>query len=82
LLRPCPADSRGTWTHILTDSASAHLVLHVAAANVKYKGFDQVIGEALAAKLLSTHRAAWIFSLENIDSQRSVAFQHAPIVPQ
>ena len=49
---------------------------------MKGKGFDQVIRKSLAAKLLSTSGAARVSSLENIDSQRSLAFQHAPIVSQ
>jgi hypothetical protein len=49
---------------------------------VNGKCFDQVIRKALAPKLLSTNRAARIPSLENTDSQRSLAFQHAQIVPQ
>jgi hypothetical protein len=81
-LRPRPRASRSCRTRVPAHIASAHLILHVAAPNVNGKGFDQVIGKALAAKLLSTLRAARISALENIDSQRSLAFQHAQIVPQ
>ncbi len=81
-LGPGPGPSRSSWTCIPTHNLPAHLILHVAAPNVKCKGFDQAIRKALAPKLLSTHRAARIAPLENIDSQRSVAFQHAQIVTQ
>jgi hypothetical protein len=79
LLRARPGDSRSSWICIPTHNTSAHLVLHVLAPNVKCKSFDQIIRESLAPKLLSTPRAARISPLENIDSQRRLAFQHAPL---
>jgi hypothetical protein len=81
-LRPGPGASRSGRTCVPTNIALAQFVLHVAASNVNGKGFDQVIGKAFAPKLQSTHRAARISPLENTDSQRSLAFQHAEIVPQ
>ncbi|MFZ0537286.1 MAG: alpha-glucuronidase family glycosyl hydrolase [Candidatus Sulfotelmatobacter sp.] len=51
----------------------------MATANVKGKGFDQVRRKTLTPKLLSTHRASRISSLDNIDSQRCLAFQHATL---
>jgi hypothetical protein len=82
LLHPRAADSRSGWGRILTHGAWAHLVLQVATANVEGKGLDEVRRKPLASELVATHRAARISSLENIDSQRCLAFQHAPIVPQ
>ncbi len=55
----------------------ADIVVQVAASNVKHECFDETGRETLAPELLSTHRAARIPPLENIDSQRSLAFQHA-----
>jgi hypothetical protein len=79
LLRPRARHSRSSGTRVCRHRTSAHLVRQVAAPNVKGKGFDQVIGKPLAPKLLSTHRAARIPPLENIDSQRCLAFPHAPL---
>jgi hypothetical protein len=79
LSRPCPGNSSSCWTGIPTHSTSVHLILHVPAPNVTRKGFDQVIRKPLAAKPLSTHRAAGILRPENVDSQRSLAFQHTPL---
>ena len=79
LLRPRPRHSRRRWTRVDTEITPGHLVLDVPAANVKGKGFDQAMGKALAPELLSTRGAARIPALEDIDSQRRLAFQHAPL---
>jgi hypothetical protein len=79
LSRPCPGNSSSCWTGVPTHSTSVHLILHVPAPNVTRKGFDQVIRKPLAPKPLSTHRAAGILPLENVDSQRSLAFQRTPL---
>lgn len=79
LLRAHPGDSSSSWICVPTHNTSARLVLHMPTSNVKCKGFDQVIRKSLAPKLLSTHRAARVPSLENIDSQRRLAFQHASL---
>ncbi len=79
LVRPRPGDSLRSWTRVTTHKASTHPLLHVPAPNVKGKGFNQLIREAFAPKLLPTHRAAWISPLENIDSQGRLAFQHTPL---
>jgi len=79
LLRPGAGDPRTHWTGIPTHNSSAHIMLRVPAPNMKSKGFDQTLRKSLAPKLLSTHRAARIPGLENVDSQRRLAFQHAPL---
>ena len=68
LLRPCPGDPRIRWIRVSTHNTRAHVILHVPAPNMKCKGFNWVIRKSLASELLSTHRAARIPSLENIDS--------------
>jgi hypothetical protein len=79
LLRPRPHHSRSRWTRVDTQITPGQLVLDVPAANVKCKGLDQAMGKALAPELLSTRGAARIPALEDIDSQRRLAFQHAPL---
>lgn len=82
LLCSCPSGSRSTCICVFTHRTSIHPVVHVAPPDVKHKGLNQVGRKSLAPKLLSTYRAARISPLDNIDSQRCLAFQHAPIVPQ
>ena len=82
LPRFCPCDSCRSRTRESTHNISAHVTLYMLAPNVKGKGFDQVFGKSFAPEFLSANRAAWIPALENIDSQRGLAFEHAPIVPQ